>query len=233
LRILALVTARGGSKRVPGKNIRVLGSRPLILWTIDTVRGVVGICDILLSTDDYKIAQIGLQSGAMVPWLRPEKLATDTASSVEVAIHGLDWYEREHGAVDGLLLLQPTSPFRRRESVIRGIDLFVSVGMRPVVGVSAACSHPMWCYTIQAGAMQPFLDTTGRSLRSQDLPRAYVLNGAFYLIAPRQLRSARSFIPPDAAPLVLDDQREAIDIDSEWHWRLAQAVAAWSDLDSI
>ena len=222
MRILALITARGGSKRIPGKNIRVLGAKPLIVWSIQVVKGIPEICDTVVSTDDSSIAEISRREGALVPWLRPENLATDTASSIDVCLHALDWYESEYGKLDGLLLLQPTSPFRSRESVERGIDLFRLKNFRPVLGVSPAASHPMWCFQIQGEALHPFIGGTGFELRSQDLPAAYVVNGAFYLIAPDQFRSLRSFIADDAIPLVMEDPRENIDIDSEWDWKMAE-----------
>lgn len=106
MRILALITARGGSKRLPGKNIRVLGGKPLIVWSIDVAKDIAEICDILVLTLTA-IAAVCTEAGALVPWLRPADLATDTASSVVVVLHALDWYEAEKGAVDGILLLQP------------------------------------------------------------------------------------------------------------------------------
>jgi CMP-N-acetylneuraminic acid synthetase len=124
MKILALITARGGSKRLPGKNIKLLGSKPLILWSIDVAKNNLDICDILVSTDNPAIAEISREAGAKVPWLRPSELATDNASSVDVALHALDWYEASKGSVDGILLLQPTSPFRTPETVPRGIELF-------------------------------------------------------------------------------------------------------------
>jgi CMP-N,N'-diacetyllegionaminic acid synthase len=229
LRILALITARGGSKRIPGKNIRLLGAKPLIVWSLEVVRGVANICDILVSTDDSTIAEISRNEGALVPWLRPADLATDTASSIDVCLHALDWYEGEYGKLDGLLLLQPTSPFRSRESVVRGIDLFRLKNFRPVLGVSPAASHPMWCFQIQGETLRPFIGGTGFELRSQDLPAAYVVNGAFYLIAPANLRRLRSFIADDAIPLVIENSRENIDIDSEWDWKMAEAILAMKD----
>ena len=115
MRILALIPARSGSKRVPDKNIRLLGGKPLIVWTIVMALGITGICDVLVSTDSIEIQTISSAAGAKVPWLRPDQIATDEASSVDVAIHALDWYEKECGEIGGLLLLQPTSPFRTKE----------------------------------------------------------------------------------------------------------------------
>ena len=136
MKILAVVTARGGSKRLPGKNVRPLGGIPLLTWSINVASGIPEVCDILVSTDDPAIADIARDAGALVPWLRPAELATDDASSVDVCLHALDWYEAAHGAVDGLLLLQPTSPLRRRATLERGLDAFRAHGGRPVLGVS-------------------------------------------------------------------------------------------------
>ncbi len=225
MKILAIITARGGSKRVPGKNLRPLGGTPLLVWSVDIVKGVSEVCDTLVTTDDDAIAEAGRAAGALVPWLRPVELATDTATSLDVCLHALDWYEQERGEVDGLLLLQPTSPFRSRAAVFRGIDLFRVNGHRPVVGVSPAGSHPMWCFKLDGDRIQPYIDGACLQLRSQDLPPAYAVNGAFYLISPKQLRETRTFYPSDMLPLVMDKPEEAIDIDTEWDWKIAESVA--------
>lgn len=231
MRILALVPARGGSKRLPGKNIAILGGKPLIAWSIDVARGVPEICDVLVSTDDAAIAEAARRAGALMPWMRPAELATDTATSLDVALHTLDWYESANGKVDGLLLLQPTSPFRRRGTVAKGIELFAR-SRRSVVGVSPARSHPMWCYRIEGDTMLPFIDTgVQNAQRSQDLPPAYVVNGAFYLIAPADLRGLRAFRGNDTLPLVMDDPAEAIDIDTAWDWKMAEIVLATQGAD--
>lgn len=225
MRILAVITARGGSKRLPGKNIRPLGGRPLIAWTIDAAQGLPDICDILVSTDDEEIARVARAAGASVPWLRPTELSSDTAGSVDVCLHALDWYEREHGAVDGLLLIQPTSPFRRAATIARGLALFKPLPHRPVVSVSPAASHPLWCYRIEGDAMMPYIAREFEAIRSQDLPPAHVLNGALYLIPPGQLREKRTFLPPDVRPLVIESPWEGLDIDTPWDWFMAEKVA--------
>jgi CMP-N,N'-diacetyllegionaminic acid synthase len=231
LRILALITARGGSKRVPGKNIRLLGSRPLIGWSVAVAKGLADICDILVSTDNAEIASVARTEGALVPWLRPAELASDTASSVDVSLHALEWYERQNGKIDGLLLLQPTSPFRTRDTVFRGIELFRLSNRRSVVGVSPAASHPMWCYQLDEDTLRPFVDRGNLYLRSQDLPPAYVVNGAFYLISPEKLRQMHGFINDDTMPLVMDGRREGMDIDTEWDWKIAEMAYSLSDME--
>jgi N-acylneuraminate cytidylyltransferase len=224
MRILALITARGGSKRIPGKNIRPLGGKPLIVWSIDVAKGIAEIADILVSTDDKKISDVAKNAGAIIPWLRPPELATDTASSVDVCLHALEWYEKENGKVDGLMLLQPTSPFRSRKSVLQGIELFSSNKHRPVVGISKAKSHPMWCFEIEKGIMRPFIKGEGLHMRSQDLPSAYIANGAFYLISPEELREERLFYTENVVPLIITAPEEGLDIDTEWDWKLAEAI---------
>ena len=229
MRILALITARGGSKRLPGKNIRLLGSKPLIVWSIDVAKNIPEICDILVSTDAPAIAAMCAETGAYVPWLRPVELATDTATSVDVALHALDWYESEKGTVDGLMLLQPTSPFRTQATIQRGIELFSEHGRHPVLGVSRSHAHPMWTLKIEGDYLVPFMDTQGFETRSQDLPSAYVVTGSFYLISPTQLRTYRSFVRPKAIPLLIDSPQEAIDIDTEWGFSIANFIAAGLD----
>jgi CMP-N,N'-diacetyllegionaminic acid synthase len=228
--ILVLITARGGSKRLPGKNLRLLGGSPLIVWSIEVAKHIAAVCDILVSTDDAAIAGIARSAGALVPWLRPAELASDTASSVDVCLHALDWYESEHGKVDGLLLLQPTSPFRRRDTIERGIELFLTQQRRPVLGISPAASHPLLCVRVDGQVMRPYFEGAAQ-LRAQDLPAAYAPNGAFYLIAPADLRRRHAFLAEDALPLIIERPEESIDIDTEWDWRLAEAVVAQGAAD--
>jgi CMP-N,N'-diacetyllegionaminic acid synthase len=222
MRILALITARGGSKRLPGKNIRMLGGKPLIVWSIDVAKNIPVICDILVSTDDPTIAVVCKEAGAYVPWLRPAELATDTASSVDVALHALDWYEAENSAVDGILLLQPTSPFRTQVTIKRGFELFSNHGYKPVLGVSPTHAHPMWTLKMEGDYIVPFIQDHGFGTRSQDLPPAYVANGSFYLITPAELRACRSFVGPKTIPLLIEPPQEAVDIDTEWDWFVAE-----------
>ena len=226
MRILALIAARGGSKRLPGKNIRVLGGKPLIVWSIDVAKGIPTICDILVSTDDDTIATISSKAGAYVPWLRPEGLATDAASSVDVALHAVDWYEAEKGVVDGVLLLQPTSPLRTKETVRKGIELFRTHNQQPVIGVSATHAHPLWTFKMDGQFLVPFIKEHGLGTRSQDLPPAYVVNGSFYLISPAQLRACGSFVSAKTIPLIIESPQEAIDIDTEWEFNIAEWIAA-------
>jgi CMP-N,N'-diacetyllegionaminic acid synthase len=224
MRILALIAARGGSKRLPRKNMRLLGGKPLIVWSIDVAKGIPEICDILVSTDDVAIATVSKEVGAYVPWLRPAELATDTASSVEVVLHALDWYEAEKGPVDGILLLQPTSPFRTQATVKRGIKLFRQHGQKAVVGITPTHEHPMWMLKMDGDYLVPFLEDHGLQTRSQDLPKTYIVNGSLYLVAPSELRLCRSFVTSKTIPLLIESPQEAVDIDTELDFNLAELI---------
>ena len=113
-RILALILARGGSKRLPGKNIRPLAGKPLVAWSIEAARACTGIQDVVLSTDDGAIAEAARAHGARVPFLRPASLAADTSTSADAALHALDFLRDAEGKeFDAVILLEPTSPLRK------------------------------------------------------------------------------------------------------------------------
>ena len=223
-RILVVIPARSGSKRVYRKNIRELGGVPLIDWSVNVTAGIDAICDVIVSTDDVDIAKRFDGSNIMVPWLRPAELATDNAGSADVALHALDWYEQMHGPVDGLMLLQPTSPFRTHATVTRGIDLFLENKFRSVVAVSPAHEHPMWALKLLDDGLVPFLDAHGLSMRSQDLPAAFTPNGSLYIVSSSDLRARRSFYGEISTPLLIESPLESIDIDTEWDFELAEFI---------
>jgi CMP-N-acetylneuraminic acid synthetase len=228
MRILALIPARGGSKRLPGKNIKLLGGKPLINWTIDIAKEISEISEILVSTDDPEIALIAKEAGASVPWLRPEALSTDLSTSVDVAIHALDWYEGKNGTIDGLLLLQPTSPFRTQTTINRGIELFKSNDYRSVVGVTPVQEHPMRTFKIKNGRIVPYIENYGYGVSTQELDPALVINGGFYLISPEGLRENKSFLDLESIPLIVNSPQEALDIDTQWEFSLADAFKTLS-----
>ena len=221
--VLAIVPARAGSNRLPGKNKKYLADKPLISWTFDAARDIPEICDILVSTDDPEIVGIAKSQGVLAPWLRPPELATATANTVDVAIHALNWYEENHQIVDGILILQPTSPFRSSETIKLGINLFIESGFLPVVSVSQTHAHPLWTFTLENDSLVPFIDSRGLNLRSQDLPPAYVLNGNLYLIASNTLRKSKQIILPNTRAIVVESVIESLDIDTEEDWFVAEA----------
>ena len=228
-RVLAVVPARGGSKRLPRKNVLPLAGRPLIEWSIRAALDS-GVCeDVLVSTDDAEIADIALRSGALVPWLRPANLSNDTAPTAPVLAHALAWYEQEHGAVEAVLLLQPTSPFRTADSVKAACAEFTSQSGRPlntVVGVSPVDHHPAWTFYLRNGVAEPCLGWEPFSKRSQDLPPAYRLNGAIYVIPATDVRQGLPIVRPGVIAHPMPDPVEGLDIDTPDDWIEAERLAS-------
>ena len=136
MNIVALIPARAGSKRIKKKNSKNLLGQPLVSWTIKTAKKVKEISSIFISTDDEKIIRISKKMKIKVPWKRPRYLSGGKVSSENVALHFLSWYEEKHSKPDGLLLLQPSSPFRKKSSIIKAIRLFKNNKNKVIVGYS-------------------------------------------------------------------------------------------------
>lgn len=231
MKILTLVPARGGSKGVPGKNIKQLGGKPLIAHTIDAALGA-GLSPVV-TTDDEAIARAAREAGARVPGLRPAHLATDVTSSLDVALHALETWaasEDHRQTPTALCLLQPTSPFRTAAHVGEALELFERRGEAPaVVSVSAVQKPPRWMYhmTVDAGVLEPYV-TRGEALtRRQDAAPLHVLNGAIYIVEVAALRATKSFVPPGTLGYVMS-AADSIDIDSPLDWLIAEAL--WASL---
>jgi len=222
MRILAVIPARGGSKRVPGKNIRKLGNKPLINWTIESALNTPELSAIVVSTDDPQIAEIAKSAGATVPWLRPIKLATDESKSVDVAIHALDWFEKENGIVDGILLLQPSSPFRTNTTIQKAIRLFENHKGSSIIGVSPVQNQ--YLYTLEKHGEFLVQYQQQRSLikKTRNKSQIYALNGTIYLVSPQELRSSNSFLGSCILPVIVKSPIESLDIDTEEDFKIAE-----------
>lgn len=225
MKILAIVPARFGSKRLPGKNIKILGDKPLIAWTIECAKKIHDICDVIVSTDSAEIADIAKQYGAKAPFIRPRELSTDTAPSVDVILHALEEYEKKEGSVDGVMLLQPTSPFRSMELINRGIKKYQENHKGTVVAVSPVRDHPEWVMKKRGNLLVPYIAESQSSSRSQDLPEAFVVSGCFYLIDPDLLKKTKKIVSAEIFPLIVNSMEESLDIDDQWDWNIAQMIA--------
>jgi len=233
MKILALIPARSGSKRIPNKNIRLFGGKPLIVWTIETAKSIPDICDVLVSTDGIEIAAISSAAGATVPWLRPSEIATDEASSVDVAIHALDQYENEFGEVDGLLLLQPTSPLRTQEYIRNGIKKYLASGGDSVIGVSPVRENPSWMVTIDNNQIK-WMDNQSKFVTdSESSSILYTINGSFYLTSPTTLRTLRSFYSSVTLPIICESLTESLDIDTEAEFELGELFMKQISCDKL
>lgn len=226
MKILGLIPARGGSKGVPGKNIKPLGGIPLLGRAVLSARES-GVLDRLwVSTDDPEIARVAEEFGVAVPWLRPAELAQDGSALIDAAIHLLDRLAADEGyRPDALMVLQPTSPFRSAETIRKAVDLFRASG-ESVVSVSASRFHPHWSYRLDGeGRLAPFIAGLGKPGPRQSLPDAYVLDGSVFLVSCVSLRETRSFHAGPCRALVLSPE-EAADVDTPLDW--ATVAGLWA-----
>lgn len=224
LRTIAVITARGGSKGIPRKNIRMLAGKPMIAWTIEAALASGRLERVILSTDDEEIAETARRLGAEVPFMRPAVLSGDDAPSIAVMEHVLGWLERNDGLPDYMLLLQPTSPLRTAEDVNNAIALATNHNSDSVVGVTECSPHPFLARTIREDrTLDEFFKTEHRVYRRQDFPPAYAINGAIYLNRPKSLRATRTLIPPGAHAYIMPPER-SIDVDSLWQFDIADAL---------
>ncbi len=206
-KILALVTARGGSKGLPGKNIRQLCGKPLIAWTIEAGRKSNYIDRIVVSTDDAVIARIARKFKAEVPFMRPMKLASDKAKSIDVVIHTLDFLKAQGQKYDCLILLEPTSPLRTAKDLDRAIEILMGNkrGAESIVGVSrVGATHPDFDVTVNTkGFLQPYKKNSKKAVRRQDLSELYFLEGSLYAAYVKSLYRRRTFYHSRTLPYVV------------------------------
>jgi CMP-N,N'-diacetyllegionaminic acid synthase len=218
--VVAIIPARGGSKAVPRKNVRDVAGMPLIAWTIKSAQQSAAFSRVVVSTDDTEIAAVANAWGAEVPFLRPGRLATDSAGSLEVVEHALS---EIGGDFDAVMLLQPTSPLRSYGDITEAVAVLRSRDADAVVSVTAAAHPPEWfCHIAGDGTLLPN-DSLKESSQRQSAGALYQLNGAIYLIRAQALRAERTFIPPKTLAYVMPQDR-SLDIDTEFDLQVAALV---------
>lgn len=224
---LYIIPARGGSKGIPHKNIKLLGGYPLIAYSIRAAR-LAGADDghILLSTDDETIARIAREQGLPVPYRRPAELATDTSGSREVMLDAMNWADRQGIEYDCVVLLQPTSPLRTVDDILQALQLYTpDVDM--VVSVSEAKSNPYYT-CLELDEDTPYLHISkgdGLYTRRQDCPKVWEINGAVYVINPESLRREPLGAFKKRIPSFMPAER-SVDMDTPLDWMVAEAMMA-------
>lgn len=220
---LAIVPARAGSKRLPGKNLLPLHGKPLIEWTLDAALASKKIDRVLVTSDDPNLLKLADQLRCMT-LLRPTELATDTASTYSVLQHALEHLHDQHVYPEQTLLLQPTSPLRSTEDIDKGLALMEEKNADSIISVCPV-DHPVqWCNTLDEQCkMDNFISKEILGQRSQDLPTHYRLNGAFYLAKTPLLLQHKSFFMPNSYALVMG-QENSVDIDTELDFLFCQTI---------
>ena len=220
--VLGLITARGGSKGVLGKNVKQLAGKPLIVWTIEAALESGRIDRLILSTDSNEIANVAKAVGCDVPFMRPPALATDTATSNDVIRHAL---KEINSNDDRVVLLQPTSPLRSPQDIVGCLD--AQAASDGPFAVSVCIADPPPEYIFQIGTDQrlsPVIEGP-RASRRQDLSMSYALNGAVYVFERTWFLASGGLQIADAVPYVMPAER-SIDIDTEMDFMFAEMCMA-------
>jgi CMP-N-acetylneuraminic acid synthetase len=193
---IGIITARAGSKGLPGKNMRPLCGKPMIAWTIERALQSTFLDAVMVTTDGEEIAEVAKSHGAQVPFLRPAALATDTATSFDTVVHVLEYYQRETGrSFDYVVLLEPTSPLRAEDDIDRMLGELERHSDRydSIVSIGEVGAHPSILKTWEGGKLLPFCPELAQPSRRQDNVPAYFPYGVAYMIKTEVLLREKTF----------------------------------------
>lgn len=223
--MMALIPARGGSKGLPGKNIRLLYGKPLIAWTIEAALASRRIDRVIVSTDEEAIAAAGRSCGAEVPFLRPSHLAQDDSLAIDNYLYTVHRLQQEfHLKEDAFVVLQPTSPLRRPEDIDAAVDLFIQNKADSVISVTEL-SHPIaWTKTIRPdGTLRDYFDTEEVVKNRQAYQPVYIPNGAVFVLRYSLLKRNYTYYSEKTYPYIMPPER-SVDIDTLFDFELAEYV---------
>ncbi len=223
MKTLYIIPARGGSKGIPGKNIKSLAGKPLIGYSIDVARALADDCDICVSTDDANIIATVEAMGLKVPFIRPAHLATDQSGTYEVLLHALDYYEAQGIHYECMVLLQPTSPFRTADDVCHCLKHYTQ-DIDMVVSVKRASANPYYnAFETDEDGFLHISKGEGNYTRRQDAPPVWEYNGAVYVINTYSLRKMPLHKFPRRKMCEMSDEH-SIDLDTPTDWLIAEML---------
>jgi N-acylneuraminate cytidylyltransferase len=218
-KVMAIIPARGGSKRLPRKNILPLNGKPLISWTIEAASQSKYIDTVFVSTDDMEISSVSVEFGAYVPELRPEELASDTATTESVIFHSLNKFGTD---IDVVVVLQPTSPLRNSNHIDEALNLFFEKNAFSVVSVTPCEHSPLWANTLPKDrSMGDFINSSALK-RSQDLDEFYRLNGCIYIYDVSRLKELGGVAYTSESFAYVMDNEFSVDIDNQCDFDMAE-----------
>lgn len=222
--VTALIPARGGSKRLPRKNIKLLSDKPLIAWSIEAAKASKYIDRVVVSTDDEEIKQVSEQYGAEVPFLRPEHLSNDHASSFDVIKHAIVFLGLDQ-TNELIVLLQPTSPLRLVSELDTALEFFIAKNAKGIVSISETEHSPMWSNTLpEDGCMSDFIRSEVQGKRSQDLPTFFRLNGSIYIYETLSLLEQAKIFFDEHVYGFETSLETAVDIDTPLDFLVAETI---------
>jgi len=206
-KIIAIIPARGGSKGIPGKNIKILAGVPLICHTIESVKKSSFVDIIIVSTDDKKIASIAKEADALVPFMRPKQYAKDSSPSSDAILHAIDWFEKKKQWFDIVILLEPTSPLRKEDDIDKAIQKFVDSYATVDALVSVGEIHmesPYISKVIDHGFVKPLIEEHSSYYQRQQLPKAYFPYGVIYISKIETYKIHKTFYQKRTIPYVIE-----------------------------
>ncbi len=225
--ILAFVPARGGSKGIPRKNLVPLAGRPLITYTLDTIRELSDLVLPFVSTDDDEIATVCAEEGFVTDYRRSASISTDNASIVDAVFEALEWLATTTTVdITGILVLQPTTPLRSTAELRTAIEWFISAQVASAVSVVPMREHPYECIeVIDETAWKYLVKPPVKNLQRQAYAKYfYFIDGSFYLATPMFLKQHKTFLVENETQLFVSEQKTAVDIDDHDDLRLAESV---------
>lgn len=222
---IAIITARGGSKRIPRKNIRPFLGKPMIAWPIETARESGCFRRILVSTDDDEIAAVAREYGAEVPFLRPDELADDYAPAHKAARHALEWALTHWGSVEAFCHIYPAAPLLSPETLRQSMAI-IATGTFKAAWAMLRLPFPVFQLMVErpSGGLERLFPADKADMRSQDMPVAYIDVGQCYAFATGYFLEHEMRIGPELTAVVVP-QETALDIDTEDDWLLAERTA--------
>jgi len=228
MRILGLIPARGGSKGIPRKNIKLLHDKELIRYSIETAMNCDLLDEIMVSTEDKEIAEISKAAGANIPYLRPLELASDKSPTIDTVIHVLNYYEKRKDSFDAVCLLQPTVPFRNVSDLNLAIEKFILTKADSLISVKEVphIYNPYWVYEEDKKTGFLKLAKSGGPIipRRQDLPKAYHSDGSIYLTKKEIILKEKSLYGKKIIHHIMENSPN-INIDTMEDWEAAENYA--------
>lgn len=219
-RVLALIPARGGSKGIKNKNIISLCGKPLIAYSIEAAKNSEYVDDVIITTDSEKIAEVSKQYGAEVPFMRPSELAADTSKTIDAVVHAVDTLKNSGRMYDILVLLQPTEPLRTSKDIDNALKKHVESGYKSIASVSEVNDHPILIRSIGQNGELLHLTEQNSTVRRQDMPAYYRINGCIYINEISDINSETSF--NDNSFAFVMEQSHSVDIDDPADLALAE-----------
>lgn len=224
-KIVAIIPARGGSKRVPRKNLKLLANKPLIAYAIEAALKSKYLDRIIVSTEDEEIASVARKYGAEVPFMRPEELATDAATSLNMLQHAVGFLEdNENYRADLITLIQPTSPLVLPDDIDRTIEKSVEMDSNSCTTICEISERPEWMYLMDNGRLKLFIEQKKQETRTQYLPKIFRLTGAVYVIKRNVLMEMGKILDNNDLSAVIMDKERSIDIGEPIDFEIAEAL---------